>query len=80
MMESDSFLLELAHVGWDFFEYEWFMRLLVLLVENDLSRLLYLPIKAFATTILKFNNDTTAGTHLAGGRGGVQVVRTLSLF
>ena len=38
----------------------WDFCLLGLLVKNDLLRLLYLPIKAFTTTILKFSNDMSS--------------------
>ena len=38
----------------------WDFCLLSLVVENDLLRLLYLPTKPFATTILKFSNDISS--------------------
>ena len=37
----------------------WGFYLLVLLMGNDLLRLMYLPIKAYDTTFLKFTNDTS---------------------
>ena len=69
-MKSYLLLLELGHAGWDFSGYGWFVRLslarpsreersitITVSTKNDLLRLIYLPIKAFATTVLKFSND-----------------------
>ena len=69
-MKSYLLLLELGHAGWDFSGYGWFVRLslarpsreersvtITVSTKNDLLRLMHLPIKAFATTVLKFSND-----------------------
>ena len=42
----------------------WDIHLLCLVEENDLLQLLYLPIKAFATTILKFSNNVITKFHV----------------
>ena len=43
-----------------FMDSSWDFCLLCLGVENDLLQLLYLPIKAFETTILKYSNDMSS--------------------
>ena len=43
-----------------FMNSSWDFCLLCLGVENDLLQLLYLPIKAFETTILKYSNDMSS--------------------
>ena len=43
-----------------FMDSSWDFCLLCLGVENDLLQLLYLPIKTFETTILKYSNDMSS--------------------
>ena len=59
IMASYLVLLELRHVGWDFSGERWFIRLSSAW-PTDILQLLYLTIKAFATTTLKSSNDMTS--------------------
>ena len=72
-MKSYLLLLELGHAGWDLSGYGGFVRLsfaqtsrgersitITVSTTNDLLRLMYLPIKAFAATVLKFSNDMSS--------------------